>query len=233
MLTLHDGVVGVVRVLLLDDRVEDGMTVDAARHIASLFSTPLRRAWLLKEGSVTYTKCLGLDEQALLLSVQLVDLMASDTETSLTPDEERVQFRSSHLLQQQKINQEKRFLKRETIQERLHLGIATIFNATLHLMPRSEDKSLFAAATNASAFTIGTFSHPHFASSPYAWLLNLIQMRFYLHYAVSQCLRGVPRSVHHQGHCYSLWNHFRLEYWSCLRLQIPFRCNTLHFFKKC
>ncbi|EKG06510.1 hypothetical protein TCSYLVIO_002380 [Trypanosoma cruzi] len=144
MLTLHDGVVGVVRVLLLDDRVEDCMTVDAARHIASLFSTPLRRAWLLKEGSVTYTKCLGLDEQALLLSVQLVDLMASDTETSLTPDEERVQFRSSHLLQQQKINQEKRFLKRETIQERLHLGIATIFNATLHLMPRSEDKSLFA-----------------------------------------------------------------------------------------
>ncbi|RNF09446.1 hypothetical protein TraAM80_02157 [Trypanosoma rangeli] len=144
MMTLPDGVMGVVRVLLLDDRVEEGMAMDAAKQIASLFYTPLHRAWVLKEGSVTYTECLTLTEQVMLLSAQLVNLLACVTEKSVTPEVDLVQHRLPLFLKRQS-NRQGRLLKRETIEERLQLGIATMLNATLHLPPRDEkDNSVFA-----------------------------------------------------------------------------------------
>ncbi|RNF27250.1 uncharacterized protein Tco025E_00441 [Trypanosoma conorhini] len=145
MATLPDGVTAVVRVLLLDDRVESGMTMDAAKQMASLFYTPLRHAWLLKEGGVTYTECLTLTEQVPLLSAQLVNLLASVTEKSVTPEVERVPHCLPHFLQQQQSLREGRLLKRETVEERLQLGLTSILNATLRLPPRGEeDKSAFA-----------------------------------------------------------------------------------------
>ncbi|KAH9598625.1 hypothetical protein LSM04_006917 [Trypanosoma melophagium] len=145
VLGLSDGVSAVVRVLLLDDRVKDDMTADAAKHIAHLFVTPLRSAWILQESLVVkYCENFSIVDQVRLLSEQLVNLTVFHAETPENKDnKEELKQQMPLFLQKQQNLKNTSLLKPETLEERLHICVATIINTAVHLYPHSEGKNCF------------------------------------------------------------------------------------------
>ncbi|ORC87664.1 uncharacterized protein TM35_000212700 [Trypanosoma theileri] len=142
---LSDGVSAVVRVLLLDDRVKDDMTADAAKHIAHLFVTPLRSIWILEESLVVkYCENFPIMDQVRLFSTQLMNLTLFHAETPVIQEnKDDLKQQMPLFLQKQQHLRDTSLLKLETLEERLHICVVTILNTIVYLYPLSEGKSRF------------------------------------------------------------------------------------------
>nr|CCC91317.1 conserved hypothetical protein [Trypanosoma congolense IL3000] len=154
VLALDDGVRALLDVMLLDDKVDDSMSSHAAKHIAALFTSPLGHAWLRRErkecrdphqqGSgpdviMEYCKKVTFEEQTRLLASQLVRIAGCHA----NPQPEKVEPQLPEFLRRRKGFEEKSLIKPETLEERLHMCLATVMNTVSQLPPRSENEALF------------------------------------------------------------------------------------------
>ncbi|CBH12194.1 hypothetical protein, conserved [Trypanosoma brucei gambiense DAL972] len=155
VLSFPDGIRSVIDVLLLDDRVDDSMSVHAAKHIASLFTIKLDHAWLCGDHwksekeeqqeneqivTVRYCKNISLEEQIRALSSQLVAIAVCHAAAPLLA-KEKVAL-PAFLQGKQKLERNL-LVKPETLEERLHICLATILNTVSQLPLRSEDETYF------------------------------------------------------------------------------------------
>ncbi|KAK7201153.1 hypothetical protein NESM_000176300 [Novymonas esmeraldas] len=143
VLTRSNGLLALLRVLLLSDRVETGATSEAAQLVVRLLTAPVAALWRQRSavgetgaGVVSYVSApLSAEDQVQLLAPQLLPLLEEHAEvTEAAPAAAGAAARPRFLA---RLDSAHLRLPPETLEQRLHLGVTMLLNALVRVPPRT------------------------------------------------------------------------------------------------